>query len=960
MRNVDQAKRYALRMFLVVAGLWASAQSVHAAPRITEIVPGGLQLGATTSVTIRGSQLAGPVKCMLPGMVAEVKVVSQSANQLQIDVQLPATSLVPGIYPIRVATPSGISNPLLVSVDQLPTTALASDTHLKKLPAAVSGKLAGAQLTQLAFDGQAGQQVVVEVEAQRLGSALQPLLILRNPRGVQLAYSQQENALSGDARIAMKLPVDGTYQVTLHDDLFKATNPSFFRLKVGDIGYADQVFPSVAERGTAPALEFVSSNLPGTKSQPTDSLLSAIPTAWPTSNLPMSGPAPALALSEMPQAIEDANSDKLQNVAAPTGISGRLAQANEKDKYLIDVTPGSKLRVELTSHRLGTPLDGLLTISKPDGGVIATADDQADTLDPAANVSVPQNVSQVVVEVADRLDRGGEAFIYHLQVAPPQPDFELLLDADSIQVPRGGVAVVPVRVKRTGYNGPILLQWSELPEGVTAVGSSIPAGADEALLALQAGASDASAVAASLSQLVGKAQLRGETVQRVTSFTAKGFPPRQPWLRADLGIALASAPPLEVVWEDALLAEPLAVAAERSGDVQIRRHGDTPGKIRLSLLTSQKVPVFADGPNKDKPDMGQALRLAENTELDGSTNTATTQVLVPATLDPREYDVAVQAEILSADGKQVLSTSYSLPQRLTVIRPTLDVQLTPEQNVTEAMPLKISTAAGNLQPVSLSGTITREGEFAAPVTVSVQGLPKEVFPPQTVVPGDQTTFELALLLPRDTKVETYKKLKLAASYQLAPKSELTSQRTVPIELEVSSGGNYGPLVRLFDEEPLLAASFDLGDGTATADMQQAYHGSASLRFTGKERAAKKLPWLPVEIRQQPGEGEFRYLRFAWKKKGGNNVLLNVSAKTTGGQVKSQGYVAGTVGGGNSAELVGELPNEWTVVTRDLHADFGDVTLEGMSVTAGDGEAWLDYVYLARSLEDFPPLESDSQ
>jgi hypothetical protein len=48
-----------------------------------------------------------------------------------------------------------------------------------------------------------------------------------------------------------------------------------------------------------------------------------------------------------------------------------------------------------------------------------------------------------------------------------------------------------------------------------------------------------------------------------------------------------------------------------------------------------------------------------------------------------------------------------------------------------------------------------------------------------------------------------------------------------------------------------------------------------------------------------------------------------------------------------------LPAEWTVVTRDLFADFGAFRLDGLAFTASDGEAALfDHVYLARSADDF--------
>src|SRR5207249_2660399 len=100
------------------------------------------------------------------------------------------------------------------------------------------------------FQGKKGQRVVVEVEARRLGSAIDPLLELLDPRGVQLAWSQSKALLADDARMETVLPADGRYSVLLRDALYQAGTPNQFRLKIGDLHYADFVFPLGVQRGT--------------------------------------------------------------------------------------------------------------------------------------------------------------------------------------------------------------------------------------------------------------------------------------------------------------------------------------------------------------------------------------------------------------------------------------------------------------------------------------------------------------------------------------------------------------------------------------------------------------------------------------------------------------------------------------------------------------------------------------
>jgi hypothetical protein len=104
--------------------------------------------------------------------------------------------------------------------------------------------------------------------------------------------------------------------------------------------------------------------------------------------------------------------------------------------------------------------------------------------------------------------------------------------------------------------------------------------------------------------------------------------------------------------------------------------------------------------------------------------------------------------------------------------------------------------------------------------------------------------------------------------------------------------------------------------------------------------------------EKPRPGEYRYLRFAWKRPEGNGVMvqLAVSGGTDWGR-----YFAGqnTVGFYPALQVSPQPPREWEVVTRDLFADFGRMpfTLTGFSFTGMDGVALFDHVYLGRTLDD---------
>jgi hypothetical protein len=85
------------------------------------------------------------------------------------------------------------------------------------LGAVVEGAIAGSMDVDVyRFEGKAGQQVVVEVQAARLGSALDSFLTLYNDRA-QVLDSCDDIPGSTDSRIEVKLPTDGVYYAAVSD-----------------------------------------------------------------------------------------------------------------------------------------------------------------------------------------------------------------------------------------------------------------------------------------------------------------------------------------------------------------------------------------------------------------------------------------------------------------------------------------------------------------------------------------------------------------------------------------------------------------------------------------------------------------------------------------------------------------------------------------------------------------------
>lgn len=172
-------------------------------------------------------------------------------------------------------------------------------------------------------------------------------------------------------------------------------------------------------------------------------------------------------------------------------------------------------------------------------------------------------------------------------------------------------------------------------------------------------------------------------------------------------------------------------------------------------------------------------------------------------------------------------------------------------------------------------------------------------------------------------------------------------------LREALGPGAAPGLTLFDDERGFAEVLDQGEGTACIRQEGAFSGAVCLAVTPPQRWNLRVPGWQYRIAESPGPDEFRYIRFAWKSRGGQGVMIELAAdgQWPPAEKALRRYYAGkNTTGWAAVEVSKEPPGEWTVVTRDLWRDFGPFTLTGIAPTAMGGEALFDRIELLRTLD----------
>ena len=759
----------------------APVAAANPKPAITSTSLHGLEAGKTARLSVMGSNLSPNPQLVLPGVSFEQKILEGSnPGRLNAEIVLPENSPL-GWFPLYVETEAGLSNPLAVAIDTLPQRPAAGSSPDKPaaLPAAFSGQIAGANIIKIYFQGKAGERIAAEVEAKRLGSAMDPVVEIKSERGTPVVIAWGESVLRGDARAECRLPHDGLYFVELHDLTYKAPGQNRFRLKVGDFRSVDQWFPAKVAPAEKIPVKALGSGLPADsaleltgKMTPGKMVMPKFMVDWPAL-----GPVPALEVTQAEEVMESAPKEGLQTVDAtfrdtphlPVVINGIVVKESEEDRYLLNVTPGKKLRFRVEARSLPSPLDALFTVQNhPGGNILLYKEDSGAARDPEAEFAVPANISQIQVGVQDLHERGGERFVYRLKVQPADaPDFDLQIKSPQVVLPKEGSAIVEMTLNRRGYNGPIRLKLAR-EESISLIPAEIPAGAGnrELFVTLVSKAGEGELGFRGLTIQAESVGLKPEIVRTAEVAAAPGAV-RLPGFASLLPAMIESSAPFQI--EASTLPQALFKGVPANVKVNVKRHGETgmAPVVRLSLLTTEPTrPNDPKDPKKgDKPKIrsqpGQAVG-REKTE-------GTLRIAVPTDVAVAEIDAVIKAELVPhAYSDKVAGVGYSHPFKIP-IKTAASVTVDDDS---------LKFTAGMESP--LKGTINRTAAFNGPLTLSLAGLPAGYQAGEITVPAGQSTFEIPIKPGPETAPKTIK-----ANLQVKFRGRTSVLPDVPVMLKVS-------------------------------------------------------------------------------------------------------------------------------------------------------------------------------
>ena len=539
-----------------------------------------------------------------------------------------APGAAPGKRELRVATPQGLSNPLVFCVGQLPEftekesisvvqpnanqpaqvqiSQAPTDMRIT-LPATVNGRIkpglprpqarSGEPFTpgeadRYRFQAHQGQDLVIAASARELIPYLadavpgwfQAVLTLYDANGNELAYDD-DYRFHPDPVLHFAVPRDGEYTIEIRDALYRGREDFVYRIAIGELPFVTSAFPLGGRAGSKTTVQLTGWNLPATK-------------LTIDAKHPLATPANFM-VDTLPEGFEkepNNSQSTAQRVKLPIIMNGRIDQPGDWDVFRFQGRAGEAIVAEVYARRLDSPLDSVLKLTDAKGRQLAFNDDYDDLgaglethhADSRILTTLPANGTYYLY-LGDIQQKGGPEYTYRLRIGAPRPDFDLRVTPSSINV--SGGLTVPITVhalRKDGFSGDIALALKGAPKGFTLIGGLLPAGRDEVRLTLTVPPQPQPQPEPLSLTLEGRATIHGHQVSRVAV-------PAEDMMQAFAYRHLVPASDLKVaVRRGAMLRVPIKVIGEQP--LEIPAGGTARFQVHVPTLLTKVQFELSDPP----------------------------------------------------------------------------------------------------------------------------------------------------------------------------------------------------------------------------------------------------------------------------------------------------------------------------------------------------------------------------
>ena len=531
---------------IFAAMAFSGASALAGSPRVTSAYPSVGQQGTEVEVVFAGSGLGDARAILFDSAGFDVTTVKAEAARFTAKIRIPKDATL-GEHRLRVVTGSGVSDlraffvsPFPILEESFPTEATRAAAKAAEAKAAAAAAKAAAEAFAKANPGapapaapavppapvdgpqeislnttvyghtqgedsdrfvvqlQKGKRLSVEVMGMQLQtqSPYDPEVIVQKPDGSVFKTVAGTAFGRGNPVFSTIVPEDGKYTVTIHDSTRAGAGHCHYFMHVGDFPR-----PMIAYPAGGPASKQTQFTLLGDPLGPIQTTASpgsrdnSVGAVFPSN----STPSPLIArVANMPNILEPksqtaAPADAKEVSSLPAAFNGIISKPKENDYFRFSAKKGQVYEVTAFARSLRSPMDSVIEILDAKGTRL-TLNDDAGKLDSYLRWTAPAD-GEFVLGVRDQMNRGGDLFVYRVEIKAPEPTVkawlpEVILNSSqerrAVVVPRGNRYATMVRIKRDDWAGAVNIEALDLPNDVTATVGYVDKTIDTAVLVFEA------------------------------------------------------------------------------------------------------------------------------------------------------------------------------------------------------------------------------------------------------------------------------------------------------------------------------------------------------------------------------------------------------------------------------------------------------------------------------------------
>lgn len=516
-QRLETPRAAASKYWKSAAALYLAASIARAAaPNLNAIVPPGGQRGTTCAVELRGERLKDAQEILFYKTGITVAALAFTNNGVKAEFKI-AADCVPGEYPLRLRTATGISDLMVFRVGPFPNVEEAEPnsefTTPQKVPmnATVVGVVKNEDVDHFAIEAKKGERISAEVEGLRLGGVFfDPFIAILDTNRFELGTSDDSAMFKLDGAVSALAPYDGSYIVQIRETSYKGSDASRYRLHIGNFSRPTAVYPAGGKAGEEVAVRFIGDV---TGDLAAKLKLPAAPVdrygVFPPGD---TTPSPnVFRVVDFPNVLEedhggDTNKATETAIAPPVALNGIIARDEERDLFRFPCRKDQSYEVRVFARQLGSPLDAVITVRGPAKGGSLGNNDDARGLDSYLQFKAVAD-GEHTVSIRDHLRKGASNYVYRIEVTPAAPSLSLNVpifrresqDRQAVPVARGNRNAQLLAIRKENIGGELAMIAAGLPAGLKVSIPPIPDGAEQVPVLFEAEA--AAPLAGSLADL---------------------------------------------------------------------------------------------------------------------------------------------------------------------------------------------------------------------------------------------------------------------------------------------------------------------------------------------------------------------------------------------------------------------------------------------------------------------------